>query len=132
MKFITILQENMLAQDIIFSIQHPDDKIRNKAKEKAMESIDKLKSVGIELPLIFYIFCTSITMTYATGTLSLLNHGNLIRHYLDRIYDNTSQDRIILMRQMIVQMAAMKAKIDPQSDTLIDQVRQHLEFMNTQ
>lgn len=132
MNFITVLQENMLAQDIIFSIQHPDDKIRDKAKEKAMESIDNLKSTGIELPLIFYMYYTSIMVPYVTGTLSLSNHRDLIQEYLDRIYNNTSHDRISLMRQMIVQMAVLKAKAGSQTNTVIDQVRQHLEAMNLQ
>jgi hypothetical protein len=128
MEFITALQENMLSQDIVFSIQHPDEKIRDKAKIKAFESISKLKKAGIDEAMIFYLLCTSVTMLYATGQLSLLTHRALMTEYISHIYDTPDVPANLahvdkIMRQMIVHMAVVKAKASPQAQTIINQVK---------
>jgi len=132
MKFVATLQENMLAQDITFSIQHPNEAIRNKAKQKALESIDKLKSSGIDNALIFYMICTSVTMMYVTGSLSLLEHRTLMGEYMERVFSDDKERAENLMRQMIVEMAVVKAKASPQTNNIIEQVRQSIQNMNVQ
>jgi hypothetical protein len=123
MGFITALQENMLSQDIVFSIQHTDEKIRAKAKIMAFASIDKLKKADIDEAMIFYLLCTSVTMMYATGQLSLLTHREIMTEYIKHIYDTDGEHTDRLMRQMIVHMAVVKAKASPQAQTIINQVQ---------
>lgn len=128
-RFIKVLQENMLATDIAFSVQHPDEKIRNKAKEKTLESIDKLKAAGIESAIIFSLLCTTTMTLHVAGVLSLLNHRDLIQDYLNRIYDGSGVSTVNLMRQMIVLISSVKARASPHSIIAVDQAREALQDM---
>jgi hypothetical protein len=123
MEFISALQTTKLSDDIVFSIQHPEEKIRNSARNKAFESIDTLRGAGVDTALIFHLLCVVCTMMYAAGALSILDHRLLIKEYIMRIYDDADRtDK--LLQQIIIQMSVIKAKSANVQNPILAQAKQ--------